>query len=170
MISIPNERPLGSITCQPSENKSLFSETHHSEMEVAIKGNSGFPCSPSSLKYERLCEGSGELQALQGGWEVHKKRQGCEERTGFGGCPHGGRNSSRSTKSQWWVNTGNLLWWQLQGWGKAACLTQEPASSRSDAEPKTWIEEVLKKHPAAQQELHVMGQLRVTPWSCSVCH
>lgn len=97
VISIPNERPLGSITCQPSENKSLFSETHHSEMEVAIKGNSGFPCSPSSLKYGRPCEGSGELQALQGGWEVHKKRQGCEERTGFGGCPHGGRNSSRST-------------------------------------------------------------------------
>lgn len=82
-----------------SELLGLFSETYHSEMEVAIKGDSEFPHSCSSLKCGGPWKGSEELQALQGGQEVHEKRHGCEERTGFGGCPHGMRNSSRSTKS-----------------------------------------------------------------------
>lgn len=51
-----------------------------------------------------------------------------------------------------WISTGD----SWQGWVKAACLTQQPALNRSDAEPKTWTEQMLKKHPAAQQELCII--------------
>lgn len=121
MIPIPNERPLGSVTCQPSENKSLWSFWAFGSFlwNVSLRGggcNKRWFWIPSFLLFPEVW---GALEGLRGAPGFTRRTGGAWEeawmwrKDWFWWLPHGMRNSSRSTKSLWWVNTGNLHWQQL---------------------------------------------------------